>query len=78
MKNAQINLQWKNTDVCYDAYCTCNAEPIHREGFFEQSFQCPNCGKWWHLSNTLNARPGQFHHDNNHGCVDCENGHSEC
>jgi hypothetical protein len=51
----------------------------HRDGFFMQEFQCEACDRWWHLSNTLYARPGKFFHDDGppqYGCDECETGHS--
>lgn len=69
----EINLQWKNTDACYDFWCPCgwegaedpnSGEPDnHQDGYFKQDFQCGGCGQWWHLPNRLYARPGKFARD---------------
>jgi len=68
---AEINLQWKGTDACYDFYCPCNPhEPQHRDGIFQQWFTCGErpaadgsdldeslvyCGKTWWLPNKIIA-----------------------
>lgn len=65
---AEINLQWKNTDACYDFYCPCNPEePQHWDGYFGQWFICGSepeedrdpgliyCGKTWWLPNRVEA-----------------------
>ena len=86
MTECPINLQWKGTDACYDFYCPCgwqgsedptsDAPNNHVDGFFAQEFQCGGCGRWWHLSNTVIAKPGKFFRDDGrYGCEDCESGH---
>lgn len=65
---ARVNLQWKNTDACYDLYCDCNPEwPQHADGYFQQEYTCGSnidqddpeeaaltfCGKTWRLPNDL-------------------------
>jgi hypothetical protein len=68
---AEINLQWKGTDACYDLYCPCNPnDPQHWDGMFGQWFTCgksdpgepddeppavPWCGKVWWLPNRIVA-----------------------
>ena len=86
MSECKVNLQWKNTDACYDFYCPCGWEGAddpndgspdsHRDGLFKQAFQCGGCGGWWHLPNKLIARPGKFFRDDDqYGCADCPSGH---
>ena len=65
---AEISLQWKGTDACYDLYCPCNPdEPQHWDGLFGQWFTCGSepeddrdpdltyCGKIWWLPNRIVA-----------------------
>lgn len=66
---AEIFLQWKGTEACYDFYCTCNPdEPQHFDGMFGGEFTCGStwskgddvpaeawCGKRWRLPWTLTA-----------------------
>jgi hypothetical protein len=90
-----VNLQWKGTEACFDFYCPCGKSTDkgwpedeergviqghgHRDGFFQQEWQCEACGRWWHLPNRLFARPGKFFRDDGgYGCLDdehCESGH---
>lgn len=38
---AEVFLQWKGTNACYDFYCPCNpGEPQHFDGFFGGTFIC--------------------------------------
>jgi hypothetical protein len=38
---AEVFLQWKGTEACYDFYCPCNPEePQHFDGFFGDTFTC--------------------------------------
>jgi hypothetical protein len=38
---ADVFLQWKGTDACYDFYCTCNPDvPQHFDGMFGGTFRC--------------------------------------
>lgn len=68
---AEISLQWKGTEACYDFYCPCSPnEPQHRDGFFQQWFTCGEsqperdnypdgdvsyCGRTWWLPNRVEA-----------------------
>jgi hypothetical protein len=65
-KAAEINLQWKGTDACYDFYCPCGwrgpddprSEEIdtnHRDGYFQQWFTCGGCHRVWWLPNKIVA-----------------------
>lgn len=61
MANAEINLQWKGTDACYDFYCPCGMDDDdlglgnHCDGLFQQWFACSGCGRVWCLPNRIAA-----------------------
>jgi transposase-like protein len=51
---AEVFLQWKGTDACYDFWCPCDGTGEdryhgHRDGEFRQQFTCDNCGRTWQL-----------------------------
>jgi hypothetical protein len=53
---AEINLQYKNTDICYDFYCPCDPdEPQHYDGIFGGEFTCRRCHKRWKLPHRIEA-----------------------
>lgn len=66
---AEVFLQWKGTEACYDLYCSCSPEePQHWDGFFGGTFTCGStadeqsepprggfCGKTWQLPWSLMA-----------------------
>jgi hypothetical protein len=68
---AEVFLQWKGTDACYDFYCPCSPdEPQHWDGYFGGEFTCGKsspardesegrepawCGKRWRLPWSLTA-----------------------
>ena len=93
MDRCEVNIQWKGTDACFDFYCPCgwegNPDPAdqdapdnHRDGYFQQQFQCGGCGRWWHLSNRAFAAPGKFFDEETpgqepvYGCEDCWRAHA--
>lgn len=50
-----VNIQYKNTNICLDFYCpACGAEG-HYDGYFGQVLTCPGCGKLWQLPNEIRA-----------------------
>ena len=68
LHRAEVFLQWKGTDACYDFYCPCSPDwPQHFDGYFGGTFACGGekdddgsdppgfCGKKWRLPFTLSA-----------------------
>ena len=45
-------LQWKNTDACFDFYCTCG-KPSHFDGYFAYRVKCCFCGTLWRMPHML-------------------------
>ena len=43
---AHVFLQFKNTDICIDIYCTCG-EQCHYDGYFARFVKCAYCGQMW-------------------------------
>lgn len=46
--SADINIQWKGTDVCLDFHCSCQrdkqAYSAHFDGYFADHLECSECG----------------------------------
>lgn len=47
-----VFLQWKNTDACFDFYCTCG-EDSHFDGYFAYRVKCCFCGQVYEMPSTL-------------------------
>ncbi len=43
------SIQWKGTNVCIDLHCVCG-EHSHVDAEFFYRFQCPECGRKYHVS----------------------------
>lgn len=41
-------VQYKNTDICLDFYCRCEAQ-LHYDGYFAYVLQCPYCETKWEM-----------------------------
>lgn len=46
--DAEMFIQWKNTDVCLDLYCSCGAHG-HFDGYFAHYLRCVHCGTVYQL-----------------------------
>lgn len=50
---AEVNVQWKNVDICADIQCVCSSEAekfeFHLDGLMGGTFTCPNCGRTYQL-----------------------------
>lgn len=55
MEEARVFLQWKNTDACFDFYCSCGAR-CHYDGDFAYTVQCPHCETVWEMPSDLVPR----------------------
>lgn len=47
-----VNLQYKNTSLCVDLYCTCG-DQFHFDGYFGHWLRCPHCKTVWELPHLL-------------------------
>jgi hypothetical protein len=53
--DARMFLQWKNTKVCLDFYCSCGCEP-HGDGWGPNFIRCPGCGAVYELGTQVIVR----------------------
>lgn len=52
---ANVFIQWKGTDVCFDFWCECGATG-HFDGYFAYSLRCGTCGAVWAMPSTVYPR----------------------
>lgn len=52
---ANVFVQWKGTDACFDFGCECGANG-HFDGFFAYSLRCGACGAVYAMPSTVYPR----------------------
>jgi hypothetical protein len=55
-ENAEVFLQWKGTDACFDFTCACGNSD-HIDGDFAYYVQCEACGQVYEMPTQLTATP---------------------
>lgn len=51
---AEVFLQWKGTDACFDFHCPCG-ESQHIDAEFAYYVRCPSCGVIYRMPSALEA-----------------------
>lgn len=50
--HAEVFLQWKGTDACFDFWCECGAQS-HFDGLFAYQLKCGSCGALFAMPFTI-------------------------
>lgn len=53
---AEVFIQWKGTDVCFDFTCPCGSDG-HFDGFFAYFVKCRECGQTFEMPHTFQITP---------------------